>query len=297
MPVGSIIDTHLHLWDPRLIRYPWLDENVWLNRTCLLEDYRAATGSVPVEAMVFVQCEAEFSAFEREAAWASDQAKLDPRILGLVAWAPLEKGRDVSVELERLKRYEILRGIRRIIQFEPDPDFCLRPDFIEGIRTLKHFDLSFEICIDHRHLANVVTLAQRVPDVPMILDHIGKPAIKARKMTPWAAELRALARCPNVVCKISGVATEADHRTWHANQLKPYIDVAIEAFGFDRILFGGDWPVSTQAIRFEHWVSALDDILTGVCEVDQRKFWRDNAVRVYRLGSNTKCGQLGERLT
>jgi L-fuconolactonase len=286
MPVGSVIDTHLHLWDPGLIRYPWLDGNALLNRPHLLDDYRAATTSVPVEAMVFVQCEAEFSAFEREAVWATEQAKLDPRIQGLVAWAPLEKGRAVSADLERLKRHDMLRGIRRIIQFEPDLDFCLRPDFIDGVRSLKDFDLSFDLCIDHRHLANVVKLAQTIPNVPMILDHIGKPALKDGNMSPWADQLCALAHCPDVVCKISGVVTEADHRHWTPDQLKRYIDVAIEAFGFDRIMFGGDWPVSTQAIRYEHWVSLLDDILAGVSDADRRKFWHDNAVRVYRLGSN-----------
>jgi L-fuconolactonase len=253
----------------------------------LLQDYHAATTSLAIEAMVFVQCEAEFSAFEREAAWASEQAQLDPRIQGLVAWAALEKGRAVSADLERLKRHALLRGIRRIIQFEPDLDFCLRSDFIEGVRTLNDFDLSFDLCIDHRHLANITKLAQKIPEVPMILDHIGKPGIKERKFVPWADDLWALARCPNVVCKISGVATEADHRHWTPDQLKPYINVAIEAFGFDRILFGGDWPVSTQAIRYEHWVNLLDNILLGVNSIDKHKFWRNNAVRVYRLGSNT----------
>jgi L-fuconolactonase len=285
--VNSIIDTHLHLWDPGLIHYPWLEGNERLNHPYLLEDFNLAVGLIPVEAMVFVQCEAETSAFEREAAWVTEQAERDPRIQGLVAWAPLEKGPAVRDDLERLRRFKLLRGIRRIIEFEPAIDFCLRSEFIEGIRALKEFDLTFDICINHKHMSNVVTLVRQIPEVPMILNHIGKPAIKQGVIAPWANELRALARCPNVVCKISGVATEASHSGWAPDQLKPYIDTAIAAFGFDRIMFGGDWPVSTQAIGYRQWVSLLEDILAGVSDVDRRKFWHDNAVRSYRLGTST----------
>jgi L-fuconolactonase len=286
----TIVDAHLHLWDPRRIRYPWLDSIPALNRPYGLADFLADAAAIPVESLVFVQCDAEPSAFEREVAWVSEQSKLDPRIGGLVAFAPLEKGRAVTADLERLKQHSILRGIRRIIQSEPDPDFCLRPDFIEGVRTLKDFDLSFDICIDWRHMANVLRFAELVPDVPLILDHIGKPPIKDGTISPWAEQLRTLAGSSNVVCKISGVATEAEHRNWTAEQLKPYIEAAIAAFGFDRILFGGDWPVSTLAIGYTQWVRLLEDMLAGVAAGDQKKFWRDNAVRVYRLNPAAASG-------
>lgn len=283
MPQESIIDAHLHLWDPRLISYPWLRDNELLNRPYLLGDYCAATAELPIEAMVFVQCEADFSQFEAEAAWIAELSKIEPRIRGMVAWAPLEKGRAVCADLERLKRHDVLRGIRRIIQFEPEIDFCLRPDFIEGVRALRDFDLSFDICVDHRHLTNVLEFANRVPDVPLVLDHIGKPAIRDGNMLPWAEHVRQLARFPHVSCKISGVATEADHGHWSAEDLRRYIDVAIEAFGFDRIMFGGDWPVALQATEYTRWVEILDDILAGVGKIDRRKFWRDNAARIYRV--------------
>lgn len=283
MPTGSIVDTHLHLWDPQHLRYPWLDDNALLNKPYLLEHYDVATRDVPVEAMVFVQCEADFAAFRDEAAWVARLAQAEPRIRGLVAWAPLEKGGAVRRDLEALKQHSILRGIRRIIQFEPDLDFCLRPDFIEGVRALADFDLSFDICIDHRHMANTLKFVEQVPNVPMILDHIGKPAIKDGLMQPWASQLRELARFPNVWCKISGVATEADHRNWSPQQIKPYIEVALDAFGFDRVMFGGDWPVSIQAIQYPKWVEILDETLAGVSEGNRSKFWRDNARRFYRL--------------
>lgn len=283
MPLEPVIDTHLHLWDPRHIHYPWLADNALLNRAYLLDDYRAATQSIPIESMVFVQCEADFSQFDAEAAWVASLARAEPRIKGLVAWAPLEKGGAVRADLDKLSRHGILRGIRRIIQFEADLDFCLRADFIEGVRALREFDLSFDICIDRRHMANLLKFVQRVPDVPMVLDHIGKPDIKNGVMHPWAEQMRELAQFPHVSCKISGVATEADHGNWSEDDLKRYIDVAIDAFGFERIMFGGDWPVALQAIQYSRWVAILDALLAGATAEDRRKFWRGNAARFYRI--------------
>ncbi len=283
MPDFPLVDTHLHLWDPRGLRYSWLDGNAVLNRPYLLDDYATATAGLNIEAMVFLQCEVEPAQFLDEAAWVAGLAKRDPRLAGMVAWAPLEKGRSVAADLQRLARHDILRGVRRIIQFEPDLDFCLRPDFVEGVRTLADFGLSFDICIDHRHMANALKFAAAIPEVPMILDHIGKPAIKDGIMEPWASQMRELARLPHVSCKISGVATEADHAAWTEEDLRRYISVAIDAFGFDRVLFGGDWPVAVQAISYPRWVNVLDNILAATPLADRRKFWRDNAVRFYRL--------------
>ena len=283
MPEFPIVDAHLHLWDPGVLPYPWLAENALLNRPYLLKDYCFATERVAVEAMVFVQCEVQPGSFEAEATWVAELAMRDPRIRGMVAWAPLDKGSAVRDDIERLVRHDFLRGIRQIIQFEPDLTFCLRPDFIAGVRTLADFDLCFEICIDHRHMHNILKFVESVPDVPMVLDHIGKPAIKEGTMQPWASQMRELAAFSNVSCKISGVATEADHRAWKVDELKRYIEVAIQAFGFERILFGGDWPVAIQAISFSRWVELLDEMLSGVSGTDQRKFWRDNAGRVYGL--------------
>jgi L-fuconolactonase len=283
MPRTPIIDTHLHLWNPKGMRYSWLDGSAVLNRSYLLDDYATATAGIDIQAMVFVQCEVEPAQFQDEAAWAAGLAEREPRLAGMVAWAPLEKGRSVAADLQRLACHRTLRGIRRIIQFEPDLDFCLRPDFIEGVRTLADFGLSFDICIDHRHMANALKFAAAIPEVPMILDHIGKPAIKDGIMEPWASQMREFGRLPHVSCKISGVATEADHSAWTEEQLRRYIQVAIDAFGFDRILFGGDWPVAVQAITYRRWVDVLDNILATAPLSDQRKFWRDNAVRFYRL--------------
>jgi L-fuconolactonase len=283
MSRGPIVDTHLHLWDPKRLRYAWLDGNPVLDQAYGLDRYNEATEGLDVEAMVFLQCEVDTAQYQDEADWIASLAKIDPRIKGMVAWAPLEKGAAVAADIERLARHDILRGIRRIIQFEPDLDFCLRPDFIEGVRTLADFGLSFDICVDHRHMANVLKFAAQIPEVPMILDHIGKPAIADGVMEPWRTQMHQLAELPHVSCKISGVATEADHANWTDDELKRYVQVAIDAFGFDRVMFGGDWPVAVQAIEFRRWVAILDDVLASASDAERQKFWRDNAVRFYRL--------------
>lgn len=283
MPAHPIVDAHLHLWDPALIPYPWLADDPLLNRPYLLPDYRAAFEGAEVAAMVFVQCEAAPSAYAREAEWAAGLARIDPRIKAMIAWAPLERGEAVEPELVFLQRHGILRGIRRIIQFEDDVDFCLRPDFIAGVRTLARHRLSFDICIDHRHMANILKFVAALPEVTMILDHIGKPAIREGRLQPWADQMRELARFPNVVCKVSGVATEAAP-DWTPEDVRPFVDVAFAEFGFGRTMFGGDWPVTLRAVQPARWIRLLDDSLSGVSEAERRQFWHDNALRIYRIG-------------
>lgn len=284
MPDCPIVDSHVHFWDPKLIRYPWLDAKPELNIPWLPADLAASRAGIDIEAMVFVQCEADFNAFEDEAHWASGlAADSEPLIGGIVAWAPLENGRAVTDDLARLSKLKLLRGIRRIIQFEADPDFCLQPSFVEGVRALHDFGLSFDICVDYRQLANVIRFIDRVPDVKMVLDHIGKPAIADGIRQPWEEQIRKLADFPNLFCKISGVATEAKHHDWSPSLLKSYIMTAIEAFGFKRTMFGSDWPVATQAIQFRQWTMLMDDMLAGVARADLDRFWRGNARSFYRL--------------
>jgi L-fuconolactonase len=176
MPVHPIVDAHLHLWDPTRFRMGWLDGNSLLNKPYSTEDYRQHTEGLPIEAMVYLQVEVEPVYALLEAEWVEAQAQIDPRIQGIVAWAPLEYGDLARGFLEALKkRAPRLRGIRRIIQFEPDLEFCLRPGFIRGVQLLHEYDLSFDVCIDYRHFPNTLALIRQCPEVPCILDHIGKP--------------------------------------------------------------------------------------------------------------------------
>lgn len=283
MPTKPIIDTHLHLWDPNNLRYPWLDEIPLLNKPYLLNDYDDATSGIIVEKMVFVQCECLFSQCEQEAEWVTRLAQADERIQGIVPWAPLEKGEGAKDILERFSQNQLVKGIRRIIQFEPDDGFCLQPGFIRGVRMLAEYNMSFDLCISHLQLKNTIKLVQLCPQVHFILDHIGKPNIKDQLFEPWKKELKELATLKNVCCKMSGLVTEADHKIWKMEDLKPYVVYALEAFGVERIMFGGDWPVATQAAGYSVWVDALDRALAGLSENELQKIYHDNALKFYKL--------------
>jgi L-fuconolactonase len=278
-----IVDTHLHLWDPAHLRYPWLEGNDLLNRRYLLEEYRQATGPIAVDKMVFLQCECDPAQFLDEAAWVTELAAQDPRIQGIVPWAPLELGDAARPALEELARNPLIKGIRRIIQFEPDMEFCLRPDFVRGVQALPDYGFSFDICINHLQLPNTIRMVAQCPNVQFILDHIGKPDIKAHLFEPWATDLRTLAQFPNVWCKISGLVTEADHQRWTPADLQPYIEHVVETFGFDRVIYGGDWPVAYQATAYPRWVTTLVDAVAGCTPTQLRQLFRDNAIAFYRL--------------
>jgi L-fuconolactonase len=278
-----IVDTHLHLWDPGALRYPWLDSIPLLNKPYLLEDYRRACGPVQVERMVFLQCEVDFSQSRQEADWVTSLAQQDPRIQGIVPWAPLEKGDAARADLDALAANPLIKGVRRIIQFEPDLEFCLRPNFVKGVQALADYNFSFDICISHVQMANTIKLVAQCPQVRFILDHIGKPDIKHHLLEPWRQEIATLAQLPNIWCKISGLVTEADHQRWSNDDLKPYIDHVIHCFGFDRVLYGGDWPVAYQATEYPRWVETLTWAITGCSESELRNLFHDNAIRFYRL--------------
>ena len=283
MPSFPIVDSHVHLYDPGVIRYSWMDPKPVLHGPHLLPEYDAARGPVEVEGIVFVEVGADPGLYLQEASFVAGLAERDPRLWGMVAHAPLERGAAVTSDLEKLASHALTRGIRRVIQHEPEPGFCLKPKFIEGVKLLPRFNLSFDICIRHHQMADAIELVRRCPEVRFVLDHIGKPGIKDGLEEPWWTQLKELAGLPNVWCKLSGVATEADHASWTRDQLRPYIEHAVECFGFDRMMYGADWPVSEQTHRYPAWVEIIEWALSGASEEEFRRLFRDNAVAFYRL--------------
>lgn len=280
MPNFPIIDSHLHLWDPQRLSYPWLFPP--LDRPFLPTDFQTASAGVEIEALVFLECDAAIDQAFAEAQQVLLWAKEEPRIAAMVCNAPLEKGDAARADLERLAATEKVRGIRRIYQDQPDPAYCLQPDFVMGVRALADYGLSFDLCLKHPQLPATIGLVDACPNVPMVLDHIAKPGIAAGLMQPWAGQMRELAKRENVVCKLSGVATEAA-TDWTAETLRPYMEVALEAFGPSRIMFGGDWPVSTLRLTYPVWVAVVDDLIRDLSDTEQRQIYRDTARTFYRL--------------
>jgi L-fuconolactonase len=283
MPDFAIIDSHVHLYDIDRLRYPWLSGVPQLNRTYLLADFDAARGRVQVDQIVFAEVDVAPGQNIEEAAFVQELADADKRLAGMVAHAPVEKGAAVEDDLAALAQFHTLRGIRRLIQTAPDPAICLEPDFLEGVRRVGRRNLVFDICIRHWAMAYALELVRRCPDVTFVLDHIGKPDIRHGLRQPWWSQIAELARMPNVVVKLSGVITEADHAHWTPEQVMPYAARVIECFGFERVMYGSDWTVAELTHRYPTWVEILDQVVAGASEAERRALYRGTAARVYRL--------------
>jgi L-fuconolactonase len=289
MPDFPIVDAHVHLWDPRRFRIPWLDGDPLLERPYTLADYGEHTAGVTVDAFVYVEVNVDPAYGLLEARAIEYLARAEPRLQGIVAWAPLEHGDRARIYLDALvSAGSLVRGVRRVVQGEPDPTFCLQPGFVQAVRLLPEYKLTCDICIKHPQLAATVELVRQCPDVTFMLDHIGKPDIASGRLDPWRAHLRELAALPNVYCKISGLVTEADHSRWFVADLAPYVAHVLEVFGEDRVVFGGDWPVALLASSYRQWIEALDKLTAGLSDTARRKLWADNARRFYRLGSDAE---------
>ena len=279
-----IVDAHVHLWNPAQFIMPWLADIPRLNRPYGLQDYREQTRDLPITGMVYIEVGVEPHEALREVRYVVELARAEPRLQAIVAAAPVERGPGVREHLEALVALSpLIKGIRRNLQDEAEPDFCLRPDFVAGVHLLAAFNLSFDLCIKHWQLPSVTELVRRCPDTVFILDHLGKPDIKQHQLAPWQSDLRKLAALPNVACKISGMVTEADHESWQPADLEPFIAVALEAFGEDRVLFGGDWPVALLASSYRRWYETLQTLTAHLTTSARRKLWEENARRFYRM--------------
>lgn len=284
MPAYEIVDAHVHLWNPQQFRLAWLDHEPALNKPFGLSDYPPQSAGSAITGVVYVEVNVASHQTLLEAQWVADQAAHDARLQGIVAAAPVEYGEQVRSHLAALQTTSpLIKGIRRNLQDEIDPSFCLQPDFVYGVQLLATYGFSFDLCIRHWQLPTVIELVRRCPDTLFILDHLGKPAIKEHNLGPWRDHLAQLAALPNAWCKVSGLVTEADLQRWTPEDLAPYIAHTLAVFGEDRVVFGGDWPVLLLASSYDHWIETLDALTKHLSPEAKRKLWADNARRFYRL--------------
>jgi L-fuconolactonase len=279
-----ITDSHVHFWEPALLDYGWL-RNSPIGGAKLPADYWKAATSIRVEKLVFVQAECRRDQSRREAAWVEQLARKDPRIAAIVAFAPMDDEKALALALEDFSHRPLVKGIRHLIQSEQDAEFCLRPQFVAGVKQLAKAKLVFEVGARDEQLPAAAKLAERCPDVSFVLDHLGNPRIQQGAFKPWDQYTRRLAALPNLWCKVSGAATRADWKTWKPEQLKPYIDHALQTFGFNRVLFGSDWPVCTLACSFRRWLEVLGEITSGCTQDERERLFSRNARKVYRIGT------------
>lgn len=279
--MNQIVDSHVHFWDPQHLKYGWLETVSPINHPYLPGDLAAASPNFDIESIIFVQADCLPEEGLAEAQWVSSLAKQHSAISGIVAFAPLENGAATIEHLEALSKLPLVKGIRRLIQSE-GAGFARQPQFVAGVQLLPRFDFSFDICILHHQLPDVLALVDQCPDVSFVLDHCGKPGIKDHLIDQWREDITTLAGYTNVSCKLSGLVTEADHAVWTPARLQPYIDHVIASFGPDRIMFGSDWPVATLASTYERWVETALAATSYLSAAEQEKIFRENALNFYR---------------
>jgi len=265
---------------------PWLEEVPALKRPYELDQYQMQTAGLPIEGIIYVEVDVAPEEALREAQWIVEYAQQNPRIQGIVAAARIEEQGRLRTYLEAIVALgPRIKSVRRNLQAETTPGFCLQPAFVRGIQMLSEYDLSFDLCLTHAQLPDVIQLVRLCPETRFILDHLGKPDIRDHLLDPWRDHIRELASFPNVMCKLSGMVTEADHQHWVPADLAPYIAHILDTFGEDRVLFGSDWPVMLRATSYHRWVQVLDELTAHLTPLAKQNLWSENARRCYRLHS------------
>jgi L-fuconolactonase len=272
------IDSHMHFWDLSRMSYAWLHEvpSIWHRHAP--ENLHAEASELP-EKIVVVEAGAPW---RDELTWVEELAASEPRIAAIVVKMTVNAGPQTTADIEALESHPLIRGVRQ--NFEHDPfDYCARSHFVFGVCQLAAAGLSFDICCKHPQLPAVIDLVRACPQTSFILDHAGKPGIRDGVLEPWREHIRKLARHSNLVCKLSGLVTEADCENWTIDDLRPYVAHLLETFGPSRLLFGGDWPVAKLATSYPRWLETARELVADLSPDEQQAIFYDNAARIYRL--------------
>ena len=273
------IDAHQHYWIYNPQEYGWIDDSMQtIRRDFLPDDLKPELSRAGFDGSILVQTRQTLE----ETRWLLALAAQAPTILGVVGWVDL-RAPDAHAQLKALAGNPKLVGIRHIVQGEPDDNFLLREDFLRGISILEEFDLAYDILIYPRHLPVAAKFVQRFPRQRFVLDHMAKPPIKSGEIRSWAEGIRRLAEFPNVFCKISGLVTEADWQHWTPEQITPYVEVAFESFGADRLMIGSDWPVCLVAASYERSIGIAKQYLERSSPKEREAVMGGNAQRFWRL--------------
>lgn len=273
------IDSHQHFWIYRAEEYGWIDDSmVSLRRNFLPSDLEKELKDNDFQGSVAVQARQTLE----ETRWLLEMASRSSSIVGVVGWVDLQSP-EVRSQLMQFAPNSKLVGIRHIVQSEPDDRFLLRPDFLRGIAALEEFDLAYDVLIYAKHLNVAAEFMQRFPRQRFVLDHLAKPLIADGEIEPWEQGIRRLAGFSNVYCKLSGMVTEADWRGWKPDHIRPYLDVAFEAFGADRLMIGSDWPVCLVAATYSQTMQIVKTYIAGLAPEQRTGVLGANACRFWRL--------------
>ncbi|MFP6765025.1 MAG: amidohydrolase family protein [Planctomycetaceae bacterium] len=284
-----IIDSHQHFWhldnaadgfDVDSFDYEWLtaSQHAPICRNFLPADLQPHLNTTGVDKTVFVQTQHHLA----ENRWALELAAENDFIAGIVGWVDLADERCEDQLAEFLENPDFV-GIRHVTQDEPDDDFIIRPGILRGLKTLQKHSVPFDLLFYTRHLRHAVHLASELPELPMVIDHLSKPRIREGLTREWQADICRAAAAPNIFCKLSGMITEADWQNWSVADLQPYVEIALEAFGPDRCMFGSDWPVCELAGSYRQVHAALREALGQLSDSEQADIFGGTAQRFYDL--------------
>ena len=273
------IDSHHHFWKYDPHTYSWMDEKMEV----LKIDYQPADlkkeiAEAGIDGVVSVQADQSL----RETDDLLEHARTNDFILGVVGWFPLadNKVRDL---FDKYSNNELLKGVRHVVQDEPDDNFILDDQFNRGVSLLKDYNWVYDILIYERQLGPSIQFVDRHPEQIFVLDHIAKPRIGDSAMEPWKAQMYEISKRENVSCKLSGIATEAKWNEWKKEDLIPYMEIALDAFGPSRVMFGSDWPVAKLAIEYGPWVEICRDFISNLSDNEKSLIEGRVALEVYGL--------------
>ncbi|KQC29561.1 amidohydrolase family protein [Flagellimonas eckloniae] len=274
------IDSHQHFWKYDPIRDSWIDDSMeTIRRDFFPDDLEDLLEQNGIDGCVAVQADQS----EKETEFLLHLANENNFIKGVVGWVDLCAS-NVSERLGHFSKNPYFKGVRHILQAENN-DFMLQKSFQHGIEQLKQFDLSYDILVFPNQLKNSIALVERFPEQRFVLDHLGKPNIKDGEMDNWRADIEALAKHPNVYCKLSGMVTEADWNNWKPHDIYPYIEKIINAFGTDRIMYGSDWPVCLLAGKYDEVFGIVKEYIRQLTKDEQNNILGGAAASFYKLSA------------
>jgi L-fuconolactonase len=271
-----MIDSHQHFWQVGRFDYPWMSSDLGI----LYRDYLPADLAPLIQTNRTVLVQASNSIAESK--WLLELANANNFITGVVGWVDLTS-RDINTQLDELCPHPKFKGVRHLVESEPDDDWLVRPAVLSGLKQLSARGLSYDLLVHTRHLKHVPLIAESCPDLPLVIDHLAKPPIARNEIEEWSRSFQPVARYPNVYAKLSGLVTEANWTSWQTDDLRPYVDIALESFGVDRLMFGSDYPVCLLAASYDRVLDSCQEILKSLSDADRDKIFGQNAEKFYRL--------------
>jgi L-fuconolactonase len=274
-----VIDSHQHFWNYEPVKHAWIDDDMSaIRKDFLPSDLEQVYKENGIDGCVAVQADQTLA----ETDFLLELSDKNDFIKGIVAWVDL-RAENIDEVLQHYRQFKKIKGFRHVVQGEPDHNFLLRPAFLSGISKLEKYDFVYDILIFPHQLGAALEFVKRVPNQKFVIDHMAKPYIKDGYYDGWAALMLEIAKYENVFCKLSGMITEADYNGWKPQQITPYMDLVLNAFGSDRIMFGSDWPVCLVAGNYRQVKELVNNFIANLSPLEQEAIMGKNAIEFYNL--------------